>query len=840
MAYDIMGNYTGPDEVTTGETEEERKKRLEKEAANTVTHKQEVTTYANGDQTRTTTQEIPASKASAVYSIPTQAAPVAQAAPVSPDTFARMQQVESGGRDYNAQGQPIVSPAGAMFKNQVMPATAANPGFGVTPAQAQTPEEYNRVGQEYYNAMLKKYGGNEQLASAAYNMGPGAVDRNIAQNQGQFNVAQAPKETQGYLGKVFGPIVNAVIPSAQAGELTPQQRNGAPTITQPAVPQAGQQPAPVSAPVNPAQAGLPKLEIDDQGNRTIINPNGTRQTFDAQGQPLLAGGQVPTNTEQYKSRLFTEIQNDPEKLAQVYKNKDQYGEVYSNLAGKQLASIMQQKFSEAEGKNQVTGLMTTVADPNASPQDKRRASNDIAKILQNDQGSWAKMILLGFISPDLAGAEAKKLGFGAKWDTVTDDKGNQALIKVRADGIPMEGYNAATGQAMSMNELAQFGGAIGGKKAHEMAAVHGSPVQRVNPETRQVETGLMMYDPQTKRSYVQVGNQRKDTAGWTTMAQTPTSVYNKEAAGAQGKAAGEGYTPTPVPAMPGVPGTGTQGIVGGQPVVNAPAIPSAPVQGGQVVQGNVPVTGGQVVAGPTGGTIAQQKQAEQINTAQAKERNQANQKYSDELAASRNTASAQRSTIDRLQTAIDKNPAFWGIDTNSPSWRAFVDINSKDADRAEALNTFARNLNIPKDKRAEFDQTMNDYRALQVNAITGSGLTASQTNTEKESQRVIGTIGSIADRPAAAKATLEYAKAKIEYTDAKARAWAEARRKNPGIDRLDFETNFDATQGEKIFKDANERMAKIIGGTAGPKEGETSTSRSGKPIVFRNGQWEYQ
>jgi len=107
---------------------------------------------------------------------------------------------------------------------------------------------------------------------------------------------------------------------------------------------------------------------------------------------------------------------------------------------------------------------------------------------------------------------------------------------------------------------------------------------------------------------------------------------------------------------------------------------------------------------------------------------------------------------------------------------------------------------------------MNDYRNLQVNAITGSGLTASQTNTEKESQRVMGTIGDISDKPAAAKATLEYAKAKIEYTDAKSRAWAQARKTNPGIDRLDFETNFDATTGEKIFKDANERMRNILGG----------------------------
>ena len=234
-----------------------------------------------------------------------------------------------------------------------------------------------------------------------------------------------------------------------------------------------------------------------------------------------------------------------------------------------------------------------------------------------------------------------------------------------------------------------------------------------------------------------------------------------------------------------------------------------------------------------------------INKKKTEELNTANRVYGDVLAKDRQTATSQRSTIDRLQTAIDKNPTFWGIDTNSTAWRAYVDVNSTNENKAAALNTLARNLNIPENKRSEFDQTMNDYRNLQVNAITGSGLTSSQTNTENESQRVIGTIGNISDRPAAAKATLEYAKAKIEYADAKARAWITARKANPNIDRAAFDIDFDDTKGEKIFKDANERMNKILGASATPnasglKDGQTSVSKSGKPMVVRNGKWEYQ
>lgn len=239
--------------------------------------------------------------------------------------------------------------------------------------------------------------------------------------------------------------------------------------------------------------------------------------------------------------------------------------------------------------------------------------------------------------------------------------------------------------------------------------------------------------------------------------------------------------------------------------------------------------GGRTPAGsiPTAESMDRQSKESDLERsarlAQIKDRDKSNQDYADELAKSRASATAQNSTINRIQSSIDRNPEFFGIDTNSKVWRAYVDLNSTNADKAESLNTLARNLNIPKEKRAQFDSTMNDYRNLQVSAITSSGLTASQTNTERESQRVLGTVGSLADRPESAKATLEYAKAKIEYTDKKARAFANERRVNPGMDRLAFESNFDAREGEKIFADANERMAKILAPVA-TTPGSTSSS----------------
>lgn len=74
-------------------------------------------------------------------------------------------------------GATAASPKGALGQMQVMPSTAASPGLGVQPIQTPTLEEFNRVGNDYSAALLKRYGGNRMLAAAAYNAGPGQVDQ---------------------------------------------------------------------------------------------------------------------------------------------------------------------------------------------------------------------------------------------------------------------------------------------------------------------------------------------------------------------------------------------------------------------------------------------------------------------------------------------------------------------------------------------------------------------------------------------------------------------------------------------------------------------------------------
>jgi hypothetical protein len=103
-----------------------------------------------------------------------------------------IKQVESGGNP-NA-----VSPAGAQGVMQVMPNTQRDPGFGVAPAKDNSPQELERVGNDYYNAMRQKYG-HDTLAAIAYNMGPGKTDEWL---KAGANFNKLPAETQAYIGKV--------------------------------------------------------------------------------------------------------------------------------------------------------------------------------------------------------------------------------------------------------------------------------------------------------------------------------------------------------------------------------------------------------------------------------------------------------------------------------------------------------------------------------------------------------------------------------------------------------------------------------------------------------------
>ena len=113
---------------------------------------------------------------------------MAEARGIDPDLFVRLINQESG---FNPAAR---SEKGALGLAQVMPETAKKPGFGVKPISDRLdPMESLRFGADYFAAMLKRYDGDVAKALAAYNFGPGNVDKG----------RKYPEETRNYIAAIM-------------------------------------------------------------------------------------------------------------------------------------------------------------------------------------------------------------------------------------------------------------------------------------------------------------------------------------------------------------------------------------------------------------------------------------------------------------------------------------------------------------------------------------------------------------------------------------------------------------------------------------------------------------
>lgn len=113
---------------------------------------------------------------------------------VDPDLFTALVRQESG---FNPKARNPRT--GAFGLTQVMPATAAQPGFGVAPlTDTDNSSEQLRFGAQYLSKMLGRYGGDTHKGLAAYNWGPGNADK------WNGDLSALPAETRDYIAKILG------------------------------------------------------------------------------------------------------------------------------------------------------------------------------------------------------------------------------------------------------------------------------------------------------------------------------------------------------------------------------------------------------------------------------------------------------------------------------------------------------------------------------------------------------------------------------------------------------------------------------------------------------------
>jgi hypothetical protein len=151
---------------------------------------------------------------------------------------------------------------------------------------------------------------------------------------------------------------------------------------------------------------------------------------------------------------YQSIQNDPMALLQL--RQDETAPAFiRERAGAQAYELLNRERKTAAAEQQVEKMVASG--------DQTSIAKTLATKPKTEEGSFLKAVLYARLGlTDLAKAEQEKLGAGTKWSSVTGPDGENALVKVAADGMPIEGVKA-DGSAFTPSELIKFGGNAGVK-----------------------------------------------------------------------------------------------------------------------------------------------------------------------------------------------------------------------------------------------------------------------------------------------------------------------------------------------------------------------------------------
>ena len=435
---------------------------------------------------------------------------------------------------------------------------------------------------------------------------------------------------------------------------------------------------------------------------------------------------------------------------------------------------------------------------------------EINRIMRdNKQGSIFRAILFGYTgAKDLANEELNKLGYGGQYRNVAID-GEQAYVRTTAQGQPLEGMfltGPNAGRSLTDTQL--------------MAGISGGPPKfKADVSMQDVEAKIdgkdikgrvtTKYDSQgNSRTVVESGGREYAYDGrW-----KPTAISTAAEKAVAQKQISLEFDPkirTMVTAAEEAVkinnkyGTNV-GVIGmdaqNRPIYvdnNTNTVIRTDSQGRAVA--TTGAAGASGTAGRDVGLAIQQTTGQEFvkaNIDNAKvEANKAGQ------------APGLLRAVDNIVRNAKQRPDFFNS-LQTPAYRAFVATQGPEAQaRLEDLSNVVR---IASKDRPAFQELMNDVKRLELAGITQSGLTASQLNTERESQRVINAFAiSMRDTPQAAQIQAEIARATIEYQREFAKYLGRA---DPATNPAKIRTDFDDRIGDQIWRDLEPKLKAIRDG----------------------------
>lgn len=257
----------------------------------------------------------------------------------------------------------------------------------------------------------------------------------------------------------------------------------------------------------------------EQGQGAIVSPTDvqpaqapTQQQLIEQGFSVPLTTPAPTTSSAGAIEAYQKNQDDPQALLSL-RNDTNLPQFIRERAGNRAFEILNLERERARAEADLQDKVKRAEAGDA------RASRELGSILSSKTATFAKMILAGFISPDLAREYAEQLGFGNKTQVVRDDKGNPGLITFSASGKPLEGQ-LADGTAMSKEQLLNYAAGAGSK----LNIVGGT---YVNDATGEV--GRVVTDERTGASYIQTDKGRKPMQGFRPQSTTGTMDMQRAA-----------------------------------------------------------------------------------------------------------------------------------------------------------------------------------------------------------------------------------------------------------------------------------------------------------------------